>query len=106
MPHLNYLVGLLARPSHETRFDNILTVAEHPPEGVARKRSWGRFLPRQDHPRVQSSSQGHPDLLLTVEVPREIPREGVPELPIIGTRLHRSLVLPLPRLEVRALLFD
>lgn len=59
-------------------------------------------MPSHDHPGVQSPGEGHPDALMTVEVARQVPREDLPQLPVVGFGLQGVLGFPLLRLEVRA----
>ena len=104
--HRYHVVGLPTRASHSPRQQDILAVAEHPPEGVTGKRSRRRLLPRHDHPGVQSPCEGHSDALPTIEIPREVPREDLADFLIIGFRPQRVLLLPLPRQEVGAFALD
>src|SRR5271157_3312317 len=81
------LVRLPARLGYFPRHDDVLTVAEHASKCVAWERSGGRLVPSHYHPSVQATRQRHPDSLLTLEVPREAPREGFPEILIVGFRI-------------------
>src|SRR5947208_1535242 len=96
-------MGLFAHARHLPRHEDVPTVAEHPAEGVARKGSWERLLPGHDHPTVQPPREGHCDPLLRFEIPREVPRKDVPDLPVVWFPLQENLVFPLPWLEVRSL---
>src|SRR6185295_18801617 len=96
----NHLMRLSARASHLSRQKNILTVAEHPPEGIAGKGSWGSLLPRHDHPSVYPSGKRHPDAFVRTKISGEIPRKDFLDFLIVRFRLQMRLLFPLPGLEV------
>ena len=79
----DHLVGLFARMGHLPRYNHVPRVAEHPSEGVAREGSGKRLVPSHDHPGVQSPGQGHPDSLLTLEVPGKVPRKNLADLSVV-----------------------
>ena len=43
---------------------------------------------------------------MTIEIPREVPRKNLLDLPVVWFRLQEGLVLPLPGLEVRSFPLD
>src|SRR5713226_8354410 len=99
-PYRYHLVGLAAPGGHFPRYENVLTVAEHPPKGVTGKRSTARLLPFHDHPGILPPRQGHSDPFPTIEVAREVSGEDLPDFLVIGFRLQGTLVLPFLRKEV------
>ena len=106
LSHLDHLVRLLAHAGHLSCDEDVLRVAEHSPEGVARKRSRGSLLPGHRHACVQSSGQGHGGRLPRLEIPREVPRENVANLSVVLFRLQEILFLPRSGLKVCPPPFD
>src|SRR6267143_728607 len=94
---------LFANTCHAPRHAHILVFAERAAEGVTRERRGIGSLPGQDHSGVQSSCQGHPDLLVSREIARKISRENFAEFPIIGFWIELFLGFPLPWMEIVAL---
>src|SRR2546425_2164843 len=99
----DYLVRLPAAGGHLARDLDVLGIAPHAAEGVARQRVRRSVAPGHDHPRVQPPGERHTDLLVTTEVARQRPHERFAQLLIVGFRLEWFLLLPLARLEIRAL---
>ena len=96
------VVGLAAHAGHFSGHEDVLRVAEHPGEGVTGQGLGGRVQLRHDHPRIQTAGERDPDLFAPFEVPRQIAREDVADLPIVDVRLEPGLALPLVGVEVRA----
>ncbi len=74
-PGYDYTVRLLAGTGDPPRDDHIPILTERATEGVARQRSRRTFLPRHDHPGVESTGQRHPDTLPAFEISWQVTSE-------------------------------
>src|SRR5208283_1799074 len=81
------LVRLPARLGYFPRHNYVLTVAEHASKCVARKRLGGRLVPSHNNPSVQAARERNPDTFITIEVPRQVAGEDLPELLVIRFRI-------------------
>src|SRR6516225_2891194 len=106
IPHRDHLVRLLTSAGHSPRNFDILAIAEHSSKRVTRKRIGRRFTPSHDGAGVQPPGESYPNPFFAIEVPWEVSGENTAQFLIVGFRLEGSLVLPLPRLEIRAFPLD
>src|SRR5215472_10589936 len=101
-----HLKRLIANFGDTLRNTNIVVVAEHASEGVARKIAGSGLLPGSNYPRVQPARQRHSNMLVPAEVAREIPRENLAQSLIIGFGLEFLLRFPLARMKVSSFFFQ
>src|SRR5271156_2468425 len=106
IPNRDYLVGLPAHLGYLPAQGDISTVAKHSAKRITGKRSWPRLLPGHDHPSVQSTCQRHGDLLVTIEIARQVLRESLEELAVIGFWVECFLIFPLSWMEIASLTLE
>src|SRR5947209_3387153 len=102
----NDLVRLTARPRDFARDTHVMTIAEHPAEGVTGQRSGRGLVPGHDHPSVEPAGQRQRNRLARFEVSRQAGQEDPPHLAVVRLRLEDGLLLPLPGCEVARLPFE
>src|SRR5262245_4017405 len=77
------LVGLLTNFCNSSRYANILILAIHATERVARQGSWFGLAGREDHAGVETSRERHRDRLLATEISRQVLAEYCSKFSII-----------------------
>src|SRR5690242_16289135 len=82
------------------RHANIVVVAEHASEGVARKIAGGGLLPRRNHARVQPAGQRHADSLIAAEVTWKVAGENFAQSLIVVFGREFFLRFPFTRMKV------
>ena len=95
------LVRLTTGTREAARDDDVLGVAKHAAEGIARQRPGGGLRPRHDHPGIQAPGQGHPDTVVASEVPGQVAGKYLADLFVEALGFGRFLFFPRRRLKVR-----
>src|SRR6266568_8552556 len=94
------LKGLVADFCHTARHADIMVIAKHASEGVARKASGTGLLPSYDHARVQAAGERHADRLASAELARKVPGKNFAERLVVGLRIEFFLGFPFARIKV------
>src|SRR5437660_5616139 len=89
------LKRLVTNFCHTAGHTDIVVIAEHASEGVARKGSRAGLLPGHNHARVQAAGERDADRLVPAEIARQIPGENLAKCLIVGFRIEFFLGFPL-----------